>query len=100
MQVQTATQLEGVSASVYQSCSLGGTTTAVCDVTVRASANGVSTAISTISSFSSAGGLPFYQIPITAGAEKLDAAATATAATSSVSTVFWNRRWAKWMMRC
>ena len=80
-EISSATQVNGAKATLVESCSLAGTTEAVCSASVYVSADGKHTASSTVST---ASGSDFYaQVPITAGASKISGLGQCTATAGS-----------------
>lgn len=74
----TATSADGVQVTISESCSLKGTTQAVCTESFSASGSGTSTASKTTVTLSG-DQLHYYQVPVTAGADKLSGNGQCTA---------------------
>ena len=78
--------------TVSESCSLDGKTLAVCEASISASANGHHTKTKTTVT-RSGNGVHFFQVPITAGANKLKGLASCTnsgnaAAATAITDVY------------
>jgi len=76
------TSISGVGASITQSCTFKGTTEATCAATLIAAYEGQTTSTATTTSYSTASGLQYTQVPITAGADKLSSSSSTAKASS------------------
>lgn len=74
-EVSTAATVDGTAAILSETCSLDGTTQAVCSASISVSLPGTSTATHSQITLSD---INFYQVPITAGASKLPASTSCT----------------------
>ncbi|KAK3721782.1 hypothetical protein LTR37_002947 [Vermiconidia calcicola] len=80
--ISTEAETAGIRATLVQTCSLDGTTLAVCSASIGASADGMSTSGTTTITRSGTD-VHYFQVPITAGANKLPGSASCTSTAST-----------------
>lgn len=73
--IATGTTISGIQATVSESCSMAGTTSAVCTAAVSLSEAGESTVVKTTTTVTGTD-MHYYQIPITGGANMLTSSAS------------------------
>lgn len=86
--IESETRTNGAQATVNQACDLGGTTSVDCDIEIGFSIVETSTTFTTtLVATGEQASRNFQMVPVTAGVEKLEAAATATETAGGVGMV-------------
>ena len=75
--ISTEAEYMGTKAVLVETCSLAGSTEAVCSASISASANGQEDSTTTVVT-KTGGNVHFFQVPITAGADRLSGLASCT----------------------